>query len=90
MSTKRTLFWISIIGALIPLFIWVHSKTGSGVFVILVIFSSFCGIGLLLYAAVREKAHGDTSETISPKSTAVMLGVIGLYVAFVLYHALLR
>ena len=88
MTTKRAMRGISIFGALIPLFVWLNSKTGSGVFVIFATISSFGAMGLLLYAAFRERVEGDTSERIPRRSATMILCVVGLYVAFVFYRAL--
>jgi hypothetical protein len=88
MSTKRTVFWISIIGGLTPLLVWLGEKTGSGVFTVLAIVLSFVTIGLLLYAGFREKAHAEKSERISPRAAVTILGLVGLWVVFVFYRAL--
>ena len=90
MSTKRTIFCMSVIGGLIPLFLWVGGKTGSSVFTVLGIILSFASIGLLSYAAFREKAHDDKSERVSPRTAAMILCVVGLWVIFVFYRALIR
>lgn len=87
MSTKRTVFWMSIIGGLIPVLVWLGGKTGSGVFTVLAILLSFATIGLLFYAAVREKAHAEESERISPRAAVTILGLVGLWVVFVFYRA---
>jgi hypothetical protein len=52
--------------------------------------SSFCCMGLLLYAVFRETVDGDVSKRVSPRSATIILCVVGLYVVFVFYHALLR
>lgn len=90
MSTKRTVLWIAIIGGLIPLFVWFGSKTGSVVFIGFAVISSFVSIGLLFYAAFREKAHADESERILPRAAAMILCAVILWVIFVFYRALLR
>jgi len=65
MSTKRTLTLIWLMGVLIPLFVWLSSKTSRGIFIFLAIGSSVVSIALMFYAAYREKNHGDKSETVS-------------------------
>ena len=90
MSTKRTVFCISTIGGLIPLLVWYGKKTGSNIFIVLAIIFSFAGIGLLFYAAFREKALGDKSGRISLRAAAMILCAVGLWTVFVFYRALLR
>lgn len=88
MSTKRTLNLILLNGASLPLLIWLGSKTGFSVFFVLATISGFVGIGLMLFAFNREKAHGDKSENVSARATVTILCVVGLWVAFVIYRNL--
>ena len=88
MSTKRTLYLIYLVGALMPLFLWLGSRKGAGVFIVLAIICSFVGIGLMFYAAFREKAYDDKSESVSARAAATILCVVGFWVVFVFYRAL--
>ena len=76
MSTKRTLSAIWLMGILLPLFMWLSSKTGRGVFIFLAVASSVVSIGLMFYAAYREKTYGDKSETVSRRATVTIFSVI--------------
>ena len=88
MSTKRTVLWISAVGGLTPLLLWLSEKSSSRVFTVLAIIPSFATIGLLLYAARREKVQGEESERVSPRAAVTILGLVGLWVVFVFYRAL--
>jgi hypothetical protein len=90
MSTKGTLNLIYFVGVLLPLFMWLSSKTGRDVFIFLAIGASVASMVLMFYAGYREKTHGDKSETLSRRATVAILSGVGLWVAFVLYRALTR
>ncbi len=69
------------------LFMWLGRKSGSGAFIVLAILCSFLIVGTVLYAAYRERAYGDKSETMSPRATVAILVVVVLWVGFVVYRA---
>jgi Na+/H+ antiporter NhaC len=72
------------------LFMWLGRKSGFGGFIVLAILCSFFGIGAMLYAAHRERAYGDRSESLSRRETVITLAVVILWVGFVLYRAVQR
>ncbi len=88
MSIKRTLSLISILGGLIPIFIWLYGKTGSVQFMSSAGIVSFIAMVLLLYAWIREHKSDDTSDNISRKYVVLILGGISLWVLFCFYRAL--
>ena len=88
MSTKRTLSLIWLMGILLPLFMWLSSKTGRGIFIFLAVASSFASLALMFYAAHREKTRGDKSETVSRRATVAILSVVALWVVFIFYRAM--
>jgi apolipoprotein N-acyltransferase len=88
MNTKRTLSLIWLMGILLPLFIWLSTKTGQGIFNFLAVACSFVSLALMFYAAHREKSHGDKSETVSRRDTVTILSVVALWVVFVFYRTM--
>ena len=90
MSTRATLNFVWIALALVGLFMWLGRKSGSEAFIVLAILCSFFGIGGMLYAAHRERAYGDRSETVSRRETVITLAVVALWVGFVVYRAVQR
>ena len=88
MSTKNTVSLICIISALAPLSVWLATKTGFGIFVVLGVIASFAGLGLMAYAAFREQTTDDKSEKVSPRVAVTIFCCVGLWVAFVFYRAL--
>jgi hypothetical protein len=66
---------------------WLARKTGSALFMVLAILCSCIVVGAVLYAAHRESAYGDKSETVSPRATVAILVVVALWVCFVIYRA---
>ena len=90
MSTKATLNFVWVAGALMPLFIWLGSKPGSAGFILLASLCSFIIIGAMLYAAYREGGYGDKSERVSPRATIAILAVVAIWVGFIVYRAVGR
>jgi len=87
MSTRATLNFVWIAGALMGLFMWLGRKTGSGAFILLAMLCALVIIGATLYAAHRERTYGDRSETVSPRATVTILAVVALWVGFIVYRA---
>ena len=90
MSTKTTLRLSSAIGVLIPLCMVLRTATGHNAFMVCALPVSFLIFGLLRYAWFRESELGDRSETLSPRYIALVLGGLGLWVAFVFFRAFVR
>jgi predicted ABC-type exoprotein transport system permease subunit len=80
------LIWLT--GILMPLFVFLGSKTGHSIFYVLAVLFSFAGLGLMFYAGIREKKSEDRSETVSPRAAVTIFFVIGLWVVFIVVHAL--
>jgi hypothetical protein len=87
MSTRATLNFVWIAGALMGLFMWLGRKTGSGAFILLAMLCALVIICAELYAAHRERTYGDRSETVSPRATVTILAVVALWVGFIVYRA---
>ncbi len=66
---------------------WLGRKTGSATFIGFAMLCSLVIIGAVLYAAHRESAYGDKSETVSPRATVTILAVVALWVGFIVYRA---
>jgi hypothetical protein len=90
MSTRATLNSVWIAVTLMGLFMWFGRKSGSGAFIVLAILCSFFGIGAMLYAAYRERAYGDKSESVSRRERVITLAVVALWVGFIVYRAVQR
>jgi len=88
MSTKKTVSIICALGVIFPLSSWLVAKTGHTAFIFVDLAASLLILGLLGYAAFREQTTDDKSERVSPKAAAMFFCGIGLWVAFVFYHAL--
>ena len=89
-SNKTTLRLLSALGMLIPLCALLRSSTEHDVFVFCALPISLLTLGFLGYAWFRESELGDRSETLSPHYTALVLGGLGLWVAFVFFRAFVR
>ena len=90
MSTKTTLRLFSALGVLIPLCAVFRFATGHDAFIVCVLPVSFVALGFLGYAWFRESELGDRSETLSPRYIALVLGGLGLWVAFVFFRVFAR
>lgn len=88
MSTRTTINLICFLGGVAPLLVRLGDKTGHSIFTILAVVGSLAAVGLMAYAAFREQTTGDKSERVSPKAATMLFCGVGLWVAFVFYHAL--
>jgi len=90
MSTNRTISLIGILGALVPLSMWLTRKTGHDYFIVLGIIAALVGLALMFYAGFREQTTNDKSERVSPRAAVVIFCGIGLMLVFIILRALAR
>jgi len=89
MDAKRELALPLIVaGILVFLFLPFASPAGFSAFTVLGPVCAFTGVGLLLYAAGRERAGSAKPGTVSRQAVATLLSVLALTLALVLYRAL--
>ena len=90
MSTKRTLQLIGIIGFCVPVLNSLGRKTGNHDFSLMASVISFTLIGLLCYACYREVKLGDKSARMPKAVIATIFSVIGIFLIYGLFGALLQ
>ena len=88
MRTKRTIGVISAVGLIFPLSSWLIARTGHTGFMVLDLVASLLILGLLAYAAFRERTTADKSERLSSKAATMILCSLGLWVVFVFFRAM--
>ena len=71
-------------------FFSLSKATGYTAFDVLGFVTGLVGLSLLGYALFREKSLGDKTERVSPRFAVIVLGGIGLWVAFVYLRELSR
>jgi len=89
MDARRTLALPLIVAGISAfLFLPFASPAGFSVFTVLGPVCVFAGVGLLLYAASRERGGNTKPGTVSRQAVATLLTVLALTLALVLYRAL--
>jgi hypothetical protein len=92
MSTKTTLTFFRITGAVVPLLFLFSRPRGagepSGILIFSAVVMALLGLGLLLYALYREKAFGDKSETLSCGKVMALIGVVCAWATFCIYRGI--
>lgn len=90
MSTKTTVQLLGITGTILLVLMFPGSTTRHTILYVLVAIAAFLGLGLLGYAWVREKSQGHKSMNVSPRFTASVFCVLGLWMSLVIIRALTR
>ena len=71
-------------------FMWLGRERGSATFIVLGVLCSLMILAAVFYAAYRERACGDKSETVSPRATVATLAVVALWVGYIVYRTVHR
>lgn len=88
MTTRQVIRLLILSGPVLSLITLVACKRGDTALIILAVVVSLIFAGLMVYAFFREKALGDKSERISPRTTGIILCGVGLWTIFCFYRAL--
>ena len=89
MTSHRAFIWSMVFLGPVPLTAWLGKAAYPTLSILATGLASVAGIWFLLWAAVLEKAHGETSGTISPRVTLAILGGVIAWVTIVVCRTLL-
>ena len=89
MTSDRAFIWSMVFLGPVALTAWLGKDAYPALSISATVLASFAGIGFLLWAAVLQKAHGETSGRISPRIAFAILGAVIAWVTFVVCRTLL-
>ncbi len=85
-TTRKTISLISFSGVLVVLFATLGIERNSTPYLIAAGLLGMAGLGLMIYAGIRERTTGDKSPTMTPKQIVVVLAVVVVWLVLILFN----